>query len=266
MRSLALILRCISLSINASLGILISVCLVSNAYSQSDAEIKSIHIVTPAWQNVTNEDGTGLYFDILRNIYEPYGITVEYQIVPWKRAMLLISYHEADALPGGYYVPHDQADDLFPKYPIGIETLAAVSKKGKVNQWEGQKSISGKSVAWIRNYNYHKYLDVKVTWFEIDYDDQGWKMVDCDRVDFYMDNLNMVHKYIKSVKVDSNQYDVDVVASNPLFLRFANTPKSRKLIEIYDVRMPVLIEGGQVQRLFEKWNFPYPSFAPRSDE
>ena len=69
-----------------------------SAVPVSGGEIKTIHIVTPAWPDQTNEDGNGLFFDIVRSIYEPAGIKMKYEIVPWKRAELMLNSNRADAM------------------------------------------------------------------------------------------------------------------------------------------------------------------------
>ncbi|WP_319404856.1 transporter substrate-binding domain-containing protein [uncultured Desulfosarcina sp.] len=248
------------------LSVFVHLCWVSIACPQPQSEINSIRIATPSWENVTKKDGTGLYFDILHKVYDPLQITIAYKIVPWKRAMLMLEHREADALPGGYFVPKDQASDIFPRYPIGGETLCVLSKKGKISEWKGQQSIAGKRIVWIRDYNFHKFLDVQVRWWEIDHEYQGWKLVDIGRVDFYMDNLNFLNRYIRAKTIDRDQYDIHIVVQKALYLRFADTPRSRQLIERYDSIMPSLIETGELKKLFEKWGFPYPSFAPRVDD
>jgi ABC-type amino acid transport substrate-binding protein len=98
---------------------------------------------------------------------------------------------------------------------------------------------------------------------EIDYEAQGWKMVESGRAYAYFENINFLNRYIKNEKVDMGQYEIHIISERPLFARFSNTPKSQKLIEIYDSRMPELLEQDEIRGLFDKWGFPYPSFRPR---
>ena len=235
---------------------------VSSAKSPPE-DYTTIDIVTPSWENVTNKDGSGLYFDILRKIYDPYDIELKFTIVPWRRAVDMVKNKQSDTMLGGYYVVSDEVKDLFPRYPIGREVLAALIKKGPATVWEGKKSVAHKNVVWIRGYNYHKYLDVSTNGMEIDREAQGWKMVESGRADAYFENINFLNRYIKNEKVDMGQYEIHIISERPLFARFSNTPKSRKLIEIYDSRMPELLEQDEIRRLFDKWGFPYPSFTPR---
>jgi len=234
-----------------------------SALGQESGRITTIHIVTPEWEGITRKDGTGLYFDIIRAVYEPVGIQMKHEIVPWKRAILKIRHHQADALPGGYYISREDVDDLFPLHPIDVEITSAVFKKGKIANWEGQKSIAGKRGIWFRGYDYHKYMDAKVRFDEIDEAKQGWNLIDADRYDFYMDALKDIENYIKTHQVDRGRYEIRPVIRKPLYLRFANTPKSKKLIGIYDRRISVLSDSGELKRLFDKRGYRFPGFEKR---
>jgi polar amino acid transport system substrate-binding protein len=243
--------------------VLLSLFLFSEINAQAAGEVNNIYIVTPSWEKITNEDGTGLYFDIVQLVYQPFSIKLDYRIVPWKRAVKMVNFHEADALLGGYYISREGISDLFPHYPIGSEAASVLCKKSTIENWQGHKSLTGLKLAWIRDYNYNRYLNVRIDWQETDYEKQGWKLVDTGRIDCYMENLNILHRYIKENKVDMSKYDIHIVYTRNLFMRFANTPKSRRLIEIYDSRMPGLIKSGEIKKLFDKWGFPYPHLAPR---
>jgi ABC-type amino acid transport substrate-binding protein len=86
------------------------------------------------------------------------------------------------------------------------------------------------------------------------------------RVDFYMENLNFLNKHIRDSAVDKSGYNIQVVYTRALSLRFANADRSKRLIDLYDSRMPVLLENGSIQRLFKKWGFPCTSFDPSPTE
>ena len=227
---------------------------LASSHAQTASTIK---IATPAWRNITNSDGTGLYFDILRAVYEPAGIEMQFRIVPWKRALYMVESHSADALPGAYYLADRHV--RFPRYPIGSEVMGVVCPKGRPEKWDGQQSLAGKTIAWMRGYNYHKFLDVEVVAHEIDHLDQGWKLVDAGRVDFYMENVNILNNAIQRMKIDMGSYDLHIVLENPLFVRFADSVRAEKLIGLYDERMAQLVAAGDIKRLFEKWGFPYPA-------
>jgi polar amino acid transport system substrate-binding protein len=234
--------------------------------SIASENLETIHIATPEWEETTNKDGTGVYFDIIRSVYEPGGIQLKYEIVPWNRAISLIKTHQADALPGGYFVGNrEDVDDLFPRYPIDTEIASVVYKKDTVTEWKGPESLAGKKVLWLRGYNYDNYLEVKVEFDEIDERKQAWRLLDAGRYDFYMDALYDIEAYIDQNNVAVENYKIQPVIYNNLYLRFANTPKSKKLIELYDQRIPELLASGELEQIFKKWNLDMIPFEPREE-
>ncbi len=238
--------------------------LISATASGADAGgIDTIHIVTPAWDGATNEDGTGLYFEIIKSVYEPVGIRLKHEIFPWKRCVLKIKNHEADGFPGSYYFEREGVDDLFPRYPIDSEITSVVFKNGTVPAWKGQESIAGKDCVWMRGYNYHKYLKVKVDFDEVDDHGKAWKLIDTGRFQFYIDALYDIRDYMEKHGIDATRYQIEPVIQKNLYLRFANTNKSKKLIEIYDAQIPKLVASGRMKELFNKWDTDMISFEPR---
>ncbi len=56
-------------------------CLAIAAIGQ-EPQVTTIHVVTPEWEGYTEQDGTGVYFDLVRAVYEPVGVVMTYEIVP----------------------------------------------------------------------------------------------------------------------------------------------------------------------------------------
>lgn len=219
-------------------------------------DISSIRIVTPAWSTLTNEDGTGLYFDLMRKVFEPAGVEITYDIVPWKRAKDMVRSGEADALLAAYLTEDDPAF-IYPEHPMDLDYTVAVFKKGDI-AWDGRKSLEGKAVVWKRGYNYQNYIDVKVEWSEIDSTAQGFLMVEKNRVDAYLDIKPTIDGYIKEHPDETSQFQVETAFTINTYPRFGNNSSSRKLIEIYDKRMADLKASGELAEVFKKWGMALP--------
>ena len=232
------------------------VCCTNAAFVEAADKVSTIHVVHPAIPNVTHEDGTGLLFEIVRRVYEPAGITMTYEIVPWKRAITMIQSNRADALPG---VPANVAA-LTSEHPINFIPIGAVFKKETMPTWAGIPSIEGKRVIWMRGYNFHKtpYLqDVHVQWEEVDEFDEAWFMLEKNTTDVYLDSLLGIEKYKTKNQVDMQPYQVEHLWNSKLYMSFADTEKSKTLIDIYDTGIIKLLNSGELQTLFEKWEVPF---------
>ena len=57
------------------------------AFEFKRGQIKTINVVAPMWEDYTNADGSGMYWDIIRSIYVNENIKLKTSTVPWNRAM-----------------------------------------------------------------------------------------------------------------------------------------------------------------------------------
>ena len=68
------------------------------------------------WANATNKDGTGLYWDIFRAVYEPVGIKTKFIIRSYKGSVILVKKNQADAAVGIH--PEKIQGALYSQYPF----------------------------------------------------------------------------------------------------------------------------------------------------
>ncbi len=243
----------------SAITVILSLCCIGFAAGQ---DIKNIKIVTPEWEACTHKDGTGLFFEIVRNVYEPEGIKMEYEFVPWKRAVYIVEEKkEADA----YLSRMKDSDHLAPDYPLWVEYAAAVFRKDHIGEWKGIATLSGKTAVWMRGYDYHtekRIADVKLKkWDEIDKPEQAWRLVEKGRYDFYIDALLDIEQYVRKNKVNMESYHIGIIWGEPSYMIFAKTLKSAKLIEIYNRRIIELFKSGELKKIFNKWNIRFDSDA-----
>jgi len=228
--------------------------------------ITTIHVVTPAWVNQTHEDGTGLFFEILRKVYEPVGITMQFEIVPWKRAKMMIDTNQADARLA---IVRTGSEQLMPQYPLYVDYTVAIFKKENIREWKGIKTLDGKHAVWMRGYNYQNnfpFRNITLKWGEINNPDQAWQMLEKDRTDVYIDALIDVKPYIKQHNIDMTPYRLEILYRRNAYVEFAHSQRSEKLIEIYDRRILELLNSGELENMFEKWGVPFTPFLPKDGE
>jgi polar amino acid transport system substrate-binding protein len=250
-------------SLQAGILFMIMICCVVSAFGQEE-QITTIHIVTPAWEDWTNEDGTGVYFELVRAVYEPVGITMTYEILPWKRARAKVIAGEADAILSNY----DDDDMLMPRYPLDVERTAVVFNKDTIPNWEGVASFEGKKFVWLRGYDYHVDTDLEglqYKWYEVDEYAQAWSMLEKGRVEFYMDALGDIEAYIEAHAVEMTPYRVETVWTDNAYIALTKSARGAQLAEMYDQRIPELLASGTLQQIFEAWDAELPPFEPEDE-
>lgn len=244
----------------AGLILILSLYSVTSAFGGDADKIKAIHIATPEWDGQTNKDGTGLFFEIVRKVYEPAGIMMTYRFVPWKRAQKMVSSGKADAMLCVWEKHAKENKQRIPKYPMFVEYTGAAFKKDNIKKWKGVPSLTGKRAVWLRGYNYHtssQMKAIKLKWSEVDRYEQAWGMLEKGRVDVYIDALVDMDHYIKTNTVDMSPYRLEILWGQDAYLAFANTEKSKTLIEIYDKRIIDLFKTGELKNIYKKWDVRY---------
>lgn len=231
-----------------------------------DLQIDKIRIVSDVRSGFTNLDGTGLFWDIFREVFEGAGIAVDFSIVPLKRAQMMIDNSYADVMLGHYRGESERM--VFPQWHYGIHLIKAIYKKDLM-AWTGLNSLEGKRLAWIRGAAYDKYLSVQVTGEERNNHLSPLLMLQNDRIDVFLEEHEELYKTIELEReilrksgFDLAQYALETVLELELYPGFPDTPRGRALAKIYDDRFPVLLSSGKLKSLYEKWealNFPFDS-------
>ena len=213
----------------------------------------TIRISSEYWADATNRDGSGLYWDIVRAVYEPAGIDVERRIVPYARSIReVMATGKADAWVASYMDEVDGA--LYPEWHFDADYVAAVYDPERVSEVNGESSLRGRRVAWMRGYAYDDYLSVPVDETLVDDREGGLRMVEEGRIAFFIDAQVEVDAALEATGL-GDVLDSATVLQLPLYLGFDDTDRGRELRAIWDRRFPQLLKDGTISRLYRKWDW-----------
>lgn len=212
-----------------------------------------IIMASEEWTNATNRDGTGLYWDIFRAVYEPVGVKTKFIIQSYNGSVRLVKKNRVDAAVGIY--PDLIRGALFSQYPFVKDYVLVLFKKEKLNQWNGQESLQNKKVAWIKGYSYDEFLEVPIIKKELNKRENILRQLDRDQIDFYMDTRNDMESVLSKGIVEVSRYTVESVLELDRYLVFADNRKGKDLKKIFDYRFPRLVKSGEIERLLAKWNW-----------
>ena len=226
--------------------------------------IDKIVVATESWETNTNEDGTGSFFDMIREVYALEGIEMEYVIVPYERAVEMTRNQEVDAWVAAYDEEEDFA--LFPDWHFDADTVTAVYKKDRFPDFDGLSSLEGPVVSWIRGYAYDEYIEEEMNIYRLDKRTSAMEMLVRDRIDVFLDAAAEVEDMIsdvdfnRKIKFNVNQYAYTEILNLNLYLAFAPNAKSSELIRIWDTNFPKMLLSGRVQEIYDEYEvggFPF---------
>lgn len=224
-----------------------------------------IDIVTPQWDGQTNADGTGIFFEIVKQVYSPEGIAMKYRFVPWKRAQKMVGGKEADAMLCVWSEHAREEGQRIPRWPFFVEYTAVVFKKDRIASWAGLKTLDGKSAVWLRGYDYHAFDHFKPIhfsqWTEVDDYPRAWLLLKSGHYDVYIDALIDLEHYVAEQSVNMKPYRLEILWGENAYVAFAPTEKSDRLIRIFDRRILELAASGELKEIYDKWGVRYPQEA-----
>jgi len=243
--------------------ILLFILLLSSLNSAlGNEKLTSINVVAQEWTGQTNADGSGLYFELLKEIYTPVGITVNTSIVPFERAVMMLRKKCTDASVGFYSAEDAKIAGWYfyitPQHPIDFENVVAIFKKGSVPKWKYPQSLTNRKVTWIQGYTYEKNIQADMVYQPVSGHKQAWELLGMGRIDFYLESEVDATTSALENGVDLSEYQFETLWINNLYVPFSKTAKGQQLMEIFDHRMVVMRNTGELSKLYKKWKKSMP--------
>lgn len=223
------------------------------AVAQAQDVPGKIMLASEEWNDYTNKDGTGLAWDVLRQVFEPAGIKVQTRSVPYTRSVGLAQRGEVDGWVGSY---RDEAEGvLYPHWNFDSDHIYALGLASTPAPTVA--TLGNYRLAWVRGYKYEEYLPNVHRFNQIERRDGILPMLEHARADFYIDALTEA-KYVLSQADDPSKFALTPIAELPLYIGFADNERGRGLMAVFDQRMAALVKSGELKPMFERWKQPYP--------
>ncbi len=232
------------------------IALTSLCAHASRQDLKEIRLVSDAWHNLTREDGSGLYFDLIRQVYEPLGIKVSISIVPYARSVEMVRLGVADAWVGSFI--NEQPFPIYPKWHFDRnKQMALYAKKSDVT-YKDINSLENKHVIWLRGFNLDKYIPVKVDFHEINDISQSFKMIEYNRADFFVGAESDIAAKIQEEKIDMSKFNLGFVMYLNLYLAFHNDERGQHFCNLWDQQMKKMHNSPEFLAIYARYNYPVP--------
>lgn len=221
-----------------------------------DEEIKVVKWVTEAWPNFTQEDGVGVYHDLMRAIFASRDVELEVSYASWKRSLEDVKAGIKD-MTGGL----EPSDEFYQsKYPIWEKNDLIVFEKDSIT-WEGLESLVGKQGVWVRGYlSYDTETPVKeyAQGVEIETFENTIQFLLDQRADYLLTEAEALENHSKLVEgFNLDNYEIINIVSGQLYMSFPKTERGRKIRDIHDAGYEALTRE-EIKGIYSKWDLPAP--------
>jgi ABC-type amino acid transport substrate-binding protein len=215
-----------------------------------------IHLVSDAWHGLTRKDGTGLYFDLIRAVYQRQHIKLDITIYPYARAVQAVKDKRADAWVASFMNEKDFA--LYPRWHFDRNVQQVLFRKRPGHKFGGVADLRDKRVAWLRDFGLDRYIPVPVKMVEVDAIQNAMQMLEAGRIDYFVGAQSDLADDIQARKVDMSGFELAFVMHLGLFLAFADTPRGEQLRRIWDREMEAVHKTEAFRDIYKRAGFDYP--------
>ncbi len=224
-------------------------------------EKQTLRVESEAWEGATNSDGTGLYWDILRAIYEPEGFSLSFNVSSYMRSVGLVKMGQTDIMVGAYA---DEIEEVtYPAEFFDVDRIYAMSRLAREDlpghqAWQGEASLEGRQVGYIKGYELIEYISVPFYAQEFHNRTIIMRMLMSDRLDYFLDAQEEINSALKMMDYSPDLFRFQPVKVLPLYFTFQNNEQGQRLAIIHDRRLKALKDSGALKVLFDKWDEDYP--------
>jgi len=215
-----------------------------------------IHLVSDAWHGLTRQDGSGLYFDLIRAVYARRQIRVRISIYPYARAAQLVKEQRADAWVASFM--NEKHFALYPRWHFDRNEQWVLYRKREGYRFEGTTDLRGKRVAWLRDFGLDKYISEPMKRVEVDTLRSGLQMLEAGRVDYLIAAQSDLLHEAQIGLIDLSGFEQAFLMHLHLYLAFADSARGALLRRIWDDEMALFHRSEDFRAIYARAGFPYP--------
>jgi ABC-type amino acid transport substrate-binding protein len=221
------------------------------------ANAESIRWVTESWHNYTNKDGSGLYNDIVKEVFADHELVTVY--IPWKRALLEVRNGTSDMTGAtsavkGYAVP---------RASILTAPISVLFNKKHIT-YSDFSSLANHIGVWPSPYEDELFLGTDkalFNGFSVQERETAYKMLMSGRADYFLDTKALHQAWLASQevktkgKITANDFDIVDISHLNLYMIFTDNERGHRLKNIFDTGIEKLRQQGKLRKIYEKYNF-----------
>lgn len=223
---------------------------------RAQPSLSTIHLVSDAWHGLTRKDGTGLYFDLIRAVYQRRQVQLKVDIVPYARSVQMVKDQQADAWVASFV--NEKDFPLYPRWHFDRNAQMVLFRKRPGYQFAGASDLRGRRVAWLRDFGLDRYIAEPMKIVEVDTIQSAMQMLTHDRIDYFVGAQSDLQDDIKARHVDMGSFDMAFLMHLGLYLAFARTNRGRHFRQVWDEVMQDFHKAEAFKAIYRRAGYDYP--------
>lgn len=203
-------------------------------------QAKSIVVAAGEWQGYTHANGSGLYFDIVREALNQPDLKMHIRVSNWKRAKHSFLAGRADILICDYKTEHPGW--FYPRWHLDYDPSVQVFS---MTPLADLSVLADQPVGWLLGYDFDQYLPVAVKAYEVASHVEGFQLLQHGRLKAFLSYQMQV-----PAALQSQLFAVELQQAKAMYPVFRDDLQGRLLAKAYDEGMQRLYRSGRLKALF----------------
>lgn len=210
---------------------------------------EKITIATDVWEpGYTVADGSGLYEEIIRNIFA--GAEVEFVYTDYLRSKALVKKQDVDMWLGAYL--NEESFAQYPTIPFDYDQVVALYFKTGY-QTKGEADFFNAKTVWLMGYKYDKYFpDKSMQGVEVRNIDTAVRLLEYGKVDFILGDETELEEALINIGMTLSQFEMIEFGNLGLFPGMLVNDRTDALISTWDTQLYQMMESGRLLELYKK--------------
>lgn len=223
------------------------------------ASFDEVITTSPSWNTFTNKDGTGLYHEVMREVFALHDIPVRHEYSKSSRSEELVIQNSADIMTCDDKTSPPLVMSRFPMYQ---NVFHVFYRKNRIGPWKGVETLRDKEILSQPSFYDQSNFSVPVKIKEVMTGAQALSIILRDRSDFYADDLILIKQSIEesSESFDMIDFEIQEVGRRSYHPLFNTTERGMQLMRIFDDGILKLHKAGKLKPIYQKWGHKYPDF------
>lgn len=203
-------------------------------------QAKSIVVTAGEWPGYTHANGSGLYFDILREALNQPDLKMHIRVSNWKRAKHSFLAGRADILICDYKTVH--SGWFYPRWHLDYDPSVQLYSMSAL---ASLAELADQPVGWLLGYDFDQYLPVQVKAYEVASHAEGFQLLSHGRLKAFISYQMHV-----PVALQSQLSAIELHQARAMYPVFRDDLQGRLLAKAYDEGMLRLYQSGRLKALF----------------
>jgi polar amino acid transport system substrate-binding protein len=204
----------------------------------------------------------GYVVELAKAIFEPQGIKVDYQTMPWVEALESARTGKTDGVIGAG--PAELEGLKAPAEPIGEPRYVMLVRKDNPWKYEKMASLKGLKLGVIEGYSYWEALDKyiqankapAIVVFKGDAPlADGLNQLKAGEIDVMPENMTVFVWTVRSIGMSPSDFRIAYTwQSEPIYLAFSKNEKGEHYAKLFDEGMRKMRASGELAKLLKHYD------------